>query len=408
MAREFASLFSVGEKVWVYSASGFQLNAEPAAVKEVFPPINGEHYYLVDLPGSQTGFPESWLKKVEEHPLPDQANAEQLLRSDDVDQNIVASSLITWGDLNKSIDPITWAWPGWLPNGFLTMIVSESGAGKSNLLLRVFGTFILGMPWPDGSMFEGEVGGVLWCEAEGAQVLNLERAKSWGYPLERFFVPHKDPLQDFNFNDTSHRKALEEKIVLPEVKFAVFDSLRGMHIGDENSSGEMIRVVKWLSNLAKKSGKPIVVSHHLNKGLFSGSNGISLNQIRGSTANVQIPRSVWALDTPDMQNKDRKRLSIIKSNLCRFSNPIGLRITEEGVVVGDAPASPITKTQTEKGCELLVELLKDGPKKQSDVEIELMKHTISKRTIHAIKKKIGCISKKVGGSNGYWEWSLPI
>jgi len=35
-----------------------------------------------------------------------------------------------WAELAEQIGPIEWAWPGWLPRGFLTMIVAEQEARR--------------------------------------------------------------------------------------------------------------------------------------------------------------------------------------------------------------------------------------------------------------------------------------
>ena len=82
----------------------------------------------------------------------------------------------TWADLDKVLGPIEWAWPGWLPKGMLTILVGQSGMGKSILALRIAQCFLSGAAFPDDTRYKGELGEVLWCEAEAAQALNLERA----------------------------------------------------------------------------------------------------------------------------------------------------------------------------------------------------------------------------------------
>jgi hypothetical protein len=55
----------------------------------------------------------------------------------------------SWAGL--STDPIKFAWKPWMANGFLSLLVSRSGDGKSLLALKLCGCYLLGDPWPDGS-----------------------------------------------------------------------------------------------------------------------------------------------------------------------------------------------------------------------------------------------------------------
>ena len=59
----------------------------------------------------------------------------------------------TWDNLGNILAPIGWDWPGWLPRGFLTILASEPGAGKSLLCLHLAATYIENRPWPDGARF---------------------------------------------------------------------------------------------------------------------------------------------------------------------------------------------------------------------------------------------------------------
>ena len=136
----------------------------------------------------------------------------------DFDYDIAADGGATWADMAEQLGPIEWAWDKWLPKGLLTILAGESGAGKSALALRLCSAFLRGDPWPDGSPYQGETGAVLWCEAEAAQAVNLERAKSWGLPLEQILSPLSDPLQDIQLDQPAHQAALVERALLPQVK----------------------------------------------------------------------------------------------------------------------------------------------------------------------------------------------
>ena len=310
----------------------------------------------------------------------------------------------TWADLDQVIGPIEWEWKGWLPRGLLTILAGEPGAGKSALALCLAGCFLRGDPWPDGSEYTGELGAVLWCEAEAAQAINLERAKAWKLPLDRLLTPFENPLQDVQLDDPEHLAAVSALAKRPDVRLVIVDSLRGAHSRDENSS-ESIFLVKWLAQLARDTGKTIILTHHLRKrGLLDSDQRVNLERLRGSSAIVQTARLVWAVDAPDPNDEALKRLSVIKNNLARFSEPLGLRVDEKGVTFSDAPTPPKVVTILDQAIEALKTLLDSGPLSYTDLAAGLEGLGISEPTARRAKKHLGIVSLK--GADG-WSWSLP-
>lgn len=311
----------------------------------------------------------------------------------------------SWNDIAGVIGPITWANDKWLANGMLHIIASEPGKGKSALCLRVAGCFINGLPFPDGSPFKGETGTVLWCEAEAGQAINLERARKWGLPLDKLRTPLNDPLEDLKLDKPSHQAALEYWAMQDEVKLVILDSLRGLHTRDENSS-EVMEVVHWLATLARDTGKPFILTHHLRKkGILDVGEGPSLDRLRGSTAITQSARLVWALDTPDPMMDNIARLSVIKSNLAKFPNPIGMTINETGVHFTNAPESPRPESVADKAADLLMVLLSNSPMPATDIEAEINGAGISIGSAKRAKARLGIVSVKK--ADGRWYWSLP-
>ncbi|GAH36309.1 unnamed protein product, partial [marine sediment metagenome] len=98
------------------------------------------------------------------------------------------------------------------------------------------------------------------------------------------------------------------------------------------------------------------------------------------------------------------RIQNIKNNLARFPEPIGLQITESGLVFTDAPETPREETQTEKAMGLLESLLSDGAKPSAEIKKEFEGAGISWNTVTTAKKKLFITAKK--GAVG-WYWQLP-
>lgn len=313
------------------------------------------------------------------------------------------NSYTSWSDLDLVIGPIEWGWDKWLPKGLLTLVSSESGIGKSALLLRLADSFITGKPWPDGTPFKMDTGKVLWLEAESAQALNLERAKKWGIPLDKMKSILADPLDDFQLKNSKHKLALENSIHDPEIHFIILDSLSGADNTAEKST-ENSSNVKWLAELAKNSGKFVMISHHLRKKSIYDSDIVTLDRLRGSSSIGQSPRVIWAIDIPDATQKEHKRLTVIKSNLGKFPEPIGIYWKDDILKFDDAPEQTINETVTDKAADLLLSLLQNEPKTAVEIEKEFDQAGISKSTMKRAKAKLGVISFK---NKDGWFWSLP-
>ena len=316
---------------------------------------------------------------------------------------IEPGQIATWEDIDAQLGPIEWAWKPWLPMGMLTILAGESGAGKSALALRLAACFILGWDWPDGTKFDGEIGSVLWCEAEAAQAIHLDRAKKWGIPLDQVYSPLKSALDDLKLDNADHMAALYEKAFNPDVRFIVIDSLKGANSRDENSSA-MIDILMDIAALGRDSGKPFMVTHHLRKRSLFDADGVDLERLRGSSAIVQAARLVWALDTPDAQAKESIRIQAVKSNLAKFPEPVGMFINDLGVHFMDAPEAPRIETVGDRAADLLLSLLAKEPLPYSEIVSEIEQAGISIPTANRAKKKLGIVSVR---KDDRWIWSLP-
>ncbi|MBN1814953.1 MAG: AAA family ATPase [Anaerolineae bacterium] len=312
----------------------------------------------------------------------------------------------TWADLDAAIGPIEWAWPSWLPKGFLCEIVGEQETGKSILALRIAACFLRAEPWPDGSAFEGEAGKVLWAEAEASQAVNLQRAKSWGLPIENILHPVRDTLEDVQLNDNRHRAAITALTRHPDVQLVIVDSLSGGHQAEEKSASGMIPTLKWLAELARDTGKPVILTHHLRKrGLLDSTEHVTLDRVRGSSGITQLARMVWAVDTPDLKKPDDRRLSVIKSNLAAKPAPLGFTVEDGRLVFGDAPAPPQQQSKLEEAIEFLQVALVDGPVASGLMDAAAKEAGISESTLKRAKKRLGIQAAKNGDG---WQWVLPV
>ena len=318
--------------------------------------------------------------------------------------NGATSAGSTWAEAARSIGPVCWAWEGWIAMGFLTLVVAAAGQGKSQLLLRLAGSFLSGLPWPDGTPFHGEPGSAVWCEGEAGQALNVARARSWGLPLERIVSPLPDVFADLDLTCPGHFDALAAAAHRPEVRIVLVDSLSGC-TGGRTRPEDLLPVVVGLAALARDLGKPILLSHHLRKrSLLDSGDGVALDRVRDSSTIVQPARVVLAIDAPDAATPSRRRMSLLKSNLAGFPSPIGFEILESGPVFGAAPTAPRVESQSDRAADLLRALLAHGPRRANELEAEGLGAGISWRTMIRAKDMLNVVSRRDGGS---WKWGLP-
>lgn len=314
-------------------------------------------------------------------------------------------SATTWADLREAIGPIEWAWSVWLPRGLLTLLAAEQEAGKSLLALRIAQTFITGQAWPDGMPYEGDTGAVLWCEAESAQAMNLERAAKWGIPDECLHAPFADPFTDVRLDDPAHRAAIMQAARHPDVRLVIFDSLRGATRKEEKESS-FGDAAFWLAELARNIKLPVLAIHHLRKaGVTDRKDAISLDRLRGHSSVTQAARVVWALDVPNPAHPDDRRVYQIKNNLGPKPKAIGMSVDDDGCFFGAAPKAPREESQVDKAEDLLTSLLAGGARPFSQIVEEFEGAAISKQSMYRAKDKLRIISVR---RNDRWIWSLAV
>ena len=321
----------------------------------------------------------------------------------------------TYADLAGLLGSVSWAWEGWLPNGLLTMLAGESAMGKSHLAIRVASTFLRGDSWPDGQPFMGQTGKVLWAEAEGGAQLHHQRLIQMGLDpsglMNPFPVDSTDPwnaLREFSMTRPSDVAQLQACAMLEETKLIVLDSLSAASGGKNENSSEMLDVMRSLAGIARISGKPVLCLHHFNKmqeGADGGSN-VDLRRVRGSSAIIQLPRVVWALDAPNAADADHRRLSCPKNNLTRRPEPLGFRIHDSGVqFTANVPRAVRLDTAVDRAREFLYARLEAGPVPSKSLEEAVQEAGISRDSYKKARKQLDLVATMT--SDRIWITSLP-
>lgn len=246
---------------------------------------------------------------------------------------------------------------------------------------------------------------VLWLETEAFHAGLKERINALGIPKDRVIFPFKNPLEDVRLDDDNHRAQIERVIREVKPSLVVVDSLRGSHAKDENDSRDMTKILSFLSRLARDYNIAVLVIHHVSKPAAGVPDIITLNRQRGSSATAYLARTVWGLERPNPAS-DLLRLRVIKSNVARIPDPVGLKTTDQGIDwTKEVPEQPRKKTKKEEAMEFLREALKGGPRLQKELDEEADQEGIAKSALRRASKRLDVIKEKRKG-DGLWEWRL--
>jgi hypothetical protein len=312
----------------------------------------------------------------------------------------------TWAALEDGKEAVQWAWPGWLPSGFLTILASEPGAGKSSLCLRLAACYTAGLPWPDGSEFRAQRGRVLWCESEAGHRLNLDRVRRWGIDPNHIVSPLDDPRRSFQLDKTQHINALMAHARRQDIGLIILDSLSST-LAHRNSPRTTNGAVTFLAELARARGKPILLTHHLRKRATPNRDGlVSLDRLRGSSGIGQIARVVWALSMPDPAEPGYRLLSVIKNNLSSPPPPLGMTMNDEGLHFGPPPQPAGATSELGQALSFLRDLLAAGPLPATHVMAQAKAANLSIPTLRRAKKELRIQSRRPAGKSE-WYWELP-
>lgn len=304
--------------------------------------------------------------------------------------------------LDDKLSEIHWEWPGYIPRGFVTLLVADQDQGKSTVAQDLCRTRLIGGRWPDGTQCNEQAEKLLWIDTEGALALFRQRLRDWKMPRGRFILP-PDPLQELAVDNAADWAWIEAAIERFKPPIVVLDSLSGGHRGEENNNDQMKMVLKKMGELAQRYQIAVIVVHHLSKPAAGVPDyPLTLNRIRGASAITQFCRSVLALTAPDKNQPDLRRLDVIKLNLAKKPPAVGYTLTDTGPAWGDAPQPAQPRRAADDAEDWLNEAMSSGVRPSDEVWNEARAAGIGEKALKKAKARLGVISKREGGKEGKW------
>lgn len=329
-----------------------------------------------------------------------------------------------FADLAPTLSEITWLWPGWIPRGMLTLFGAVAGAGKSMIALDMAKKVMHGLPFPDGTPSPYMIGGanVIYVDAEVVPQIIKERAEKWHMDLKKLFLMLPRPNDMVDFSRPEYREMLRSMTANIKPGLIVIDSLSSVTSKGENAIEDVRLILGFLNELAQANNCAVVIIHHLRKrgGLqMTMPLDLTIDDFRGSSHITAMARSVIGLSVvqvgPDNDPNGPRKLSVLKSNLCRIPDPVGcdfLPLHNGGVFVQWDKSAPEPYRQPTKleDCQRFLEnILKDLGEPLSPKEIVNLarEEGYSRDLVFSARKALGAHIENTGGykdPSNQWVW----
>lgn len=268
----------------------------------------------------------------------------------------------TVGDV--AMRAIDWLWTGWIPRKYITLIVGESGAGKSTVLADIVARVTTGKPWPGQDWLEPGAarmpGRVLWLGSEdGTADMTKPRLVACGADCERV-VEIQGVRQGTTIHATHSTFSMQDDVdsVKQWLGFAqkqgdpfvmlVIDPItsylpgRRLRKVDMNDTGQLRSILEPWFKVAQEFNLAICSVTHFNKDTTRSM----LHRVMGSAAFAQTCRSLCAMVEREDEGPFEKAMVQVKVNLPE--HPGGAwRFKTEKVTVGTDPDNhmPINATR---------------------------------------------------------------
>jgi hypothetical protein len=328
---------------------------------------------------------------------------------------------------------VQWLWGGYIPLGKITVADGDPGLGKTTLFAADLGARVsTGRSMPDGSPgIPGGAGVVIFTAEDDPPDTLQPRLAAAGGDLSKVVVVTtiQRPDPDSETGATierlptfADRDLIERKIAQVNAKLVIFDPFMAYLPEGVNSfrDQDIRSALAPLARLAQKTGAAFVLIRQLNKGNFANA----LYRGGGSIGIIGAAR-MGLLVVKYTDDENLHIFGTTKSNLGPPMPSWKYRIVASGSgapviqwegqsersaqeVLGLSGERGDTTSKLEAACNLLREILSDGPHTETIIVQQAQAAGISRATLRRAKKVLGVESDKAGiGKDGYWLWRWP-
>jgi putative DNA primase/helicase len=324
----------------------------------------------------------------------------------------------SYADLD--LPPIEWCWPGWLPNGLLTLLAAPPGVGKSIVALDLARRLIEGVGAPDGTSFSARSCRVLYVDAEDMPRSTKSRGEAWGMDLGQIFPMLPPEYGALDLEGPEDRDRLIEMAHTIGPGLVVVDSFSRITARGDSSVEEVRPVLAFLKGLAKDLDCALLLVHHTRKRMANMLPGVemTMDDVRGSGDIAAASRVIWGLSIvqtgPQADLNGPRKLSVLKSNIGRVPDALGCEWEPVGedirVVWGGAPEVWHEPTESDHCGEWLVAYLQsEGATRPKQIVEDADAAGYSRSTVYKARRELGPrVENTKGARSPNNEWRLAV
>lgn len=311
----------------------------------------------------------------------------------------------------------SWLWDPFIPKSGITKILGDGDAGKSTFMRDIAARITTGRAMPNYKDFEQEVielGSVIWLAKEESAGEIRSYLEAAGGDSDKVLVPGYegewwDVLHTIDQKSTTRLEQLLQEA--GDVRLMVIDPVTE-YAGDKNinSESEVRQQLTRLQQVAHRNHFAILMAIHPNKNSEQRTSERSM----AAGAYRNVPRS-GVIITKELDGT--RHVVLEKGN--NSGEPIGsaaefhIRSVRAGIKIKwhdefeqqdiNAVFAKKSKTKQSKADDMLREMLKDGPRLQTDIMQRAIKLGISEETLRRAKRSAGVKTSKGAGGKFHWE-----
>jgi hypothetical protein len=315
---------------------------------------------------------------------------------------------------------VRWIWPGWVPAGMLSILDGDPSDGKSTITIDIAARYSRGRMMPECKELSADAGGVLFLAAEDSAEHTIKpRAEAAGADTKLCRVSeclrigdHERPIRM-----PDDIQAVEREIIAHKIGLVIIDPLLGFlsQAVDSHKDASVRDVLHEFKLLAERTGAAVLGLRHLTK----GGAGNPLYRGMGSIAITASARSAFTVAAHP--NEDGVRvMASTKLNIGKPPRSVRYRIEDYcgyPTIVWDGHCDLTAKdlgavpprgdgNALAEACDLLRDVLADGPKPQAEVKSQADARGVKWPTLRRAADSLKVVSEKVGFV-GKWMWKLP-
>jgi putative DNA primase/helicase len=322
-------------------------------------------------------------------------------------------------------EPIRWLWRDRIPLGMFSLLAGQPGVGKTTIAMSITAIVTRGGTWPfsQDRALQGRV--VILTAEDDPKYTLVPRLMAAGADLTRVIVVQSvmRPLEDGHTVDTP--LLLSEDMhqlhgvmeQYNDTRLMIFDPLSAyLGVKDSHRDADVRQVLGPLTELAGRHGVAVLGITHLSKNAANSA----MARFMGSTGIIAASRAAFLAT----RHEDELMLLPVKNNLAPIDTG-GLTYWIKGATVGDGittsciewtgqtdidadkalsqQQSLVRSPKLVEAMDFLEEQLKDGPKRQPEIEQEATECGISWATVRRARAELKIMSNKDRFSGG-WKW----